>query len=47
VSKGLLPYTRRLRVDVRKFLRLFPYLRADAELLNGVIIGRGFPRAAE
>ena len=47
VSKDLTRYARRIRVEVRKFLFFFPYLRADAELQNGVVIGRGFPRMAE
>ena len=47
VSKDLIRYSRRIRVDVKKFLFFFPYLRADAELQNGVVIGRGFPRVAE
>ena len=47
VSKGLIRYARSIRLEVRKFLFFFPYLRADAELQNGMIIGRGFPRMAE
>jgi len=46
VSRDLMRYARRIRVEVRRFLFFFPYLRADAELQNGVIIGRGSPRMA-
>ena len=41
VSRDLALQARRLKVEVRKFLFFFPYLRADAELQNGVVIGRG------
>ena len=47
VSKDLIRYARSIRLEVRKFLFFFPYLRADAHLQNGMIIGRGFPRMAE
>ena len=41
VSEELARYTKHLQVDVKKFLFLFPYLRANAELLNGLRLGRG------
>ena len=47
ISRDLAQQAVRLQVDIRRFLFLFRYLRADADLRNGLRIGRGFPRTSE
>jgi hypothetical protein len=47
VSNDLAENTRHLTVDVGKFLFFFRHLKADADLWNGIRVGRGFPKVAD